>query len=199
MSGPVTAATDLATMPAAFTGHGSPMNTLEHNRYTGSWRAFGECVTPPRAVLAISAHWYTNATAVTAMARPRVIHDFYGFPDELFAFDYPAVRDPELAELVVETVKPRWAGLDVDSWGLDHGTLVGPGSRVPECRRACSETEQLGDSGDAKCSHDVVRTGGDGQCDIGELGRSMSGKERVDRGRVNESSATEVDDHSVRC
>ena len=66
-------------MPAAFLGHGSPMNTLSRNRYTESWRAFGDSVPRPRAVLAISAHWFINATAVTAMAAPRTIHDFFGF------------------------------------------------------------------------------------------------------------------------
>jgi 4,5-DOPA dioxygenase extradiol len=112
----------MPAMPAAFLGHGSPMNAIERNRYTDAWRALGAAVSKPRAVLAISAHWYVNATAVTAMARPKTIHDFYGFPQPLFDVRYPAPGLPELVHEIAGMVEPDQVGADHDTWGLDHGT-----------------------------------------------------------------------------
>lgn len=109
-------------MPALFIGHGSPMNLLDNNRYTQTWKALGEQLPRPRALLVISAHWYFGATAVTAMPNPRTIHDFYGFPEALFEFEYPAPGEPGLAAEIRERVRPNWLGLDRDQWGLDHGT-----------------------------------------------------------------------------
>ena len=109
-------------MPAAFLGHGSPMNALERNRYTEAWRAFGASVPRPRGILAVSAHWYVPMLAVTAMPRPRTIHDFFGFPQALFDVQYPAPGLPELVEEVADLAHPDRVGADGDSWGLDHGT-----------------------------------------------------------------------------
>ncbi len=107
-------------MPVVFFGHGSPMNTLARNRYTEAWRRLGASVPRPKAILCVSAHWYTHGTAVTAMERPETIHDFYGFPQALFDVQYPAPGDPALAARVGDLLAAIDVQLD-QGWGLDHG------------------------------------------------------------------------------
>jgi 4,5-DOPA dioxygenase extradiol len=108
-------------MPAVFLGHGNPMNALLDNSYTRGWAAIGEAVPRPRAVLSVSAHWYITGTSVTAMPAPRTIHDFGGFPPELYRVEYPASGDPALADRVRSLLAPISVARDGE-WGLDHGT-----------------------------------------------------------------------------
>src|SRR5580693_4890890 len=107
-------------LPAIFFGHGNPMNAVLSNSYTEGWRRFGQEITKPKAILSISAHWFVPGTGVTIGTAPRTIHDFGGFPRELYQVQYPAPGDPALAHRVQELLAPLPVKLD-ESWGLDHG------------------------------------------------------------------------------
>jgi 4,5-DOPA dioxygenase extradiol len=108
-------------MPIFFFGHGSPMNAIEENQFVQGFRSSVAALQKPNAILCISAHWYTKGTKVTAMKQPQTIHDFGGFPKELFAVQYPAPGSPELAKQTKELLLPNEIELD-ETWGLDHGT-----------------------------------------------------------------------------
>jgi len=109
-----------AKMPVLFLGHGSPMNAIEENEFVAGFRKVATQIPRPNAILCISAHWETKGTFVTAMQKPKTIHDFGGFPKELFAVQYPAPGSPTLAHQTKSLITKTDVGLD-DSWGLDHG------------------------------------------------------------------------------
>jgi 4,5-DOPA dioxygenase extradiol len=134
-------------MPAVFIGHGNPMNALQSNVWTEAWSSLGKSIPKPKAILCISAHWYLPATLVTAMGQPRTIHDFGGFPRELYEVQYPAPGDPQLAKRVSDLLAPVPVGLDY-RWGLDHGTWsvlchVFPEADVPVVQLSIDETQPL--------------------------------------------------------
>jgi 4,5-DOPA dioxygenase extradiol len=122
-------------MPVLFIGHGSPMNAIEENEFVRGWRAVGKTLPKPDAILCISAHWETRGTSVTAMEKPRTIHDFGGFPQKLFEVQYPASGNPLLAKETKSVIKKAEIGLD-EKWGLDHGcwsvlTQMFPAANIP--------------------------------------------------------------------
>jgi 4,5-DOPA dioxygenase extradiol len=132
-------------MPAIFFGHGNPMNALQQNDWTNRWATIGKSIPRPRAIVCVSAHWYLPATLVSAMAQPRTIHDFGGFPRELYQVQYRAPGAPEVALRVREVLSPLNVELD-QSWGLDHGTwsvLVHayPQADVPVIQLSIDETQ----------------------------------------------------------
>lgn len=114
---------DFRRMPAVFVGHGSPMNAIEDNEFSRAWIEAGLSLPRPKAILAISAHWETEGTKALAVLRPETIHDFYGFPEELYEQHYPASGFPQLAALVRDMVGRKVVEL-TDEWGLDHGAWI---------------------------------------------------------------------------
>jgi 4,5-DOPA dioxygenase extradiol len=132
-------------MPAIFFGHGNPMNAVLHNAYTARWSEIGVSIPRPKAILCISAHWYVEDAAVTVSTAPRTIHDFGGFPRELYDVQYPAPGDPDLARRVQQLLASLSVRLD-DHWGLDHGTWsvlrhVYPTAEIPVVQLSIDERQ----------------------------------------------------------
>jgi 4,5-DOPA dioxygenase extradiol len=134
-----------ALLPAIFFGHGNPMNAVQNNGYTAAWRQVGRTISKPKAILSISAHWFVPETGVTITTAPRTIHDFGGFPRELYQVQYPAPGDPALARRVQAMLTPLPVRLD-EGWGLDHGTWsvlchVYPEADIPVVQLSLDETQ----------------------------------------------------------
>jgi 4,5-DOPA dioxygenase extradiol len=132
-------------MPALFFGHGNPMHAIAKNAWTETWSAIGKALPRPKGILSISAHWYLPGSAVTAVAQPRSIHDFGGFPAQLYQVQYPAPGSPELAARVAQLLGPMPVASD-RSWGLDHGTWsvlvhVYPKADIPVVQLSIDETK----------------------------------------------------------
>jgi 4,5-DOPA dioxygenase extradiol len=132
-------------MPVLFVGHGSPMNAIEDNEFSRAWTDMGKSLPTPKAILCISAHWETGGTKVTAMERPKTIYDFYGFPPELYAVQYPVPGFPGLARFVQGEVRKNSLSLDFN-WGLDHGTWsvlnrMFPSANIPVVQLSLDSTK----------------------------------------------------------
>lgn len=133
------------TLPVIFFGHGNPMHAIKSNEYTEGWRKIGQSIPRPEAILVVSAHWYIPETSVTVSAVPRTIHDFGGFPSDLYKLQYPAPGSPDLARRVQELLMPLQLTPD-NNWGLDHGTWsvlthVYPDADIPVVQLSIDESK----------------------------------------------------------
>ena len=135
-------------MPVLFVGHGSPMNAIEANTFSLEWQKLGTELPRPNAVICISAHWLSKGTFITAMDKPKTIHDFYGFPKALGAVQYPAPGSPELAAITVENIHSVQVQKDMGAWGLDHGSWsvlkhIYPAADIPVLELSIDHTKDL--------------------------------------------------------
>lgn len=138
---------DTPTMPVVFVGHGSPMNAIENNEFSTGWSDLQNCLPKPVAILCVSAHWETRGTFVTAMEYPKTIHDFYGFPDELYRQEYPARGDTGLVQAIKSKMPEYNIGSDFD-WGLDHGSwcilkFIYPDADIPVIQMSIDYTKGM--------------------------------------------------------